>query len=529
MGKTKFGRFCTRILCAVVLPLGSGCFSEDFGTPVDDGLATGTAGQESTASAGEMSTTDQSTTDQTSSTSDASTGTAPTGELRAVHAAAGLGPVDIYAVGNPAPLFEAIEYADATTWVEMPVGSWTFEFRPAGAAADSTPVHTSAPVSVEEASRVTAIAAGSIGAQEEASAFRVLAVEEQWGAPLEARARARWVHAGPDAPAFGVDGVEVEGTIERFESTEAEGFGLDSVGGQRLALLEDVQGDPATITSFTMAPVGEGDEVLLIAAGNLNELAREPGGFTVIAVGRDGALGFIRQDPQLFVLHGSRDAASLEACTGDTELAANLSYGEIASARVSPGTYDVSIHSYPSGCGATVFSTNSTGALEAGERYLLLVTGEVSPEDGGEAGIQVTTFDDAYPLDDDQGARLRFVHGASYSQIYVGAVVDGEISAANVLTQPIAWSVESGEVAIPAGSYVVGIADAVGKPSPPYAPIVTVDYEAIGGARQWIIAAGDPSPEETDGGALGFLQLIVVDTTTPLWGVAIVDVDLPTL
>lgn len=72
------------------------------------------------------------------------------------------------------------------------------------------------------------------------------------------------------------------------------------------------------------------------------------------------------------------------------------------------------------------------------------------------------------------------------------------------------------------------MSDANGEPRPPYAPIVTVPYTATAGARQWVIVAGDPTPEASDGCfAGGLLQALVVDTTSPQWGVAIVDVELP--
>lgn len=510
MGGNATGRVCITVLGGVFL-LGTACFSEPTDSDSGGGEATsepvGTTGAE--ASGG--------TSPADVSTGADSTGATASAQLRAVHAAADVGPVDIYIAGDATPVFESIAYADATEWIDLPVGLSTFEFRPAGAPAESPAVHT-ASVSLAEDERVTAIASAVI---DPASPVRMLALREDWGAPLAGRARARLVHAGPDAPTFGVEGVDVDGPLERFEATAAEGFGLDTAGGEQVVLLEDVPVDAPTVTSFTTPPVGEGDEVLLIAAGDLGSLAREPDGFSILAVGRDGALGVIRQDPQLFVLHGSRDAGRLELCTNDAELAADFGYGEIQSTRVSPGTYDVSLHNYPSGCDEPVFNTNSTGALEPGERYLLLVTGEIAPEDAGEAGIQVATFDDAFTLDDGDGARVRFVHGASYTQIYVGAVVDNSISAENVFTQSIGWSVESGEVAVPAGDYVLGVADAEGNPAPPYAPIVTVPYTALVGARQWAIVAGDPSPDGRDDGSL---QVLAVDTTTPQWGVAIVDV-----
>lgn len=103
----------------------------------------------------------------------------------------------------------------------------------------------------------------------------------------------------------------------------------------------------------------------------------------------------------------------------------------------------------------------------------------------------------------------------------MGVVTDGSIVAPNVLTPPIAWRVASAEVSVGAGALVLGIADAVGEPPPPYAPIVTFNYAAQGGERQWGIVAGDPTPD--DAGDRG-LQAIVVDSAPSAWTVALVDV-----
>lgn len=78
---------------------------------------------------------------------------------------------------------------------------------------------------------------------------------------------------------------------------------------------------------------------------------------------------------------------------------------------------------------------------------------------------------------------------------------------------------------IMAGLYLLGVGRR-GRTPPPYVPIVTVPFEAIGGARQWVIVAGDPTPEVSDGGmAGGFLQAIGGDTTTPQWEAVVVDVE----
>jgi len=465
--------------------------------------------------------------DDASSSGEPSTEGSTTGavfaQVRAVHAAPDVGPVDIYVAGESTPLFAGLGYGETTQRVEVLAGGVPLEFRPAGADTSDEPVFATE-LMLAEGEAVTAVAAGLLESEDENDRFRLLPVVEAWGAPLAGRARARVVHAGADAPSVYLDVPgDDDGAVARFETTPSAGFALDVAGGERLTLLEDAAGDAAPITSFTAPQVAEGDEVLLIATGLTGRLAREPEGFAVLAVGRDGSLGTIRQDPELFIVHGSRDAGPLETCTGDVELAANFEYGDIRAARVAPGTYDVGVFDYPSGCGNEPFSVNTTGALEAGERYLLLVTGEVMPEDAGEASIQVATFADEFPLGDEDSARLRFVHGASYSQIYVGNVVQDQIVETNVYTSPIAWSVESVEVDLMEGFYLLGIADAVDKPAPPYAPIVTLPFEAVGGARQWAIIAGDPSPEEGD----GFLQAMVVDTSTPRWSVTLADVQLP--
>ncbi|MBV1858182.1 MAG: DUF4397 domain-containing protein, partial [Nannocystaceae bacterium] len=383
----------------------------------------------------------------------------------------------------------------------------------AGAPADSEPVYVSEPVTVDDDTRATVVAAGELGTEDESAAFRLLVVEEEWGAALEGRARARLVHAGSDAPTLGFEGIEVGETVARFESTDAEGFGLSTEGGGRLEVVDSEGGD-AAFTSFTAPAIAEGDEVLWVATGRLGSLARQPDGVALIAIGRDGSLGVVRQDPELFILHGSNDAGALEACDQQNELAANLAYGDLQSTRVSPGSYDVGIFDYPSGCNGDALNTNGTGPLEAGGRYLVLLTGEVAPE-AGEAGLQVSTLEDVFTVDDEPEARLRFVHGASFSQIYAGSVVNDQIVEANVYTEAISWTDESDEVTLMPAQYEFGIADAMGKPAPPYVPLATVFFTVDPGTRQWVVIAGDPAPEPDDGGPVA----LVVDTTAPQWTV----------
>ncbi|MGH1342452.1 MAG: DUF4397 domain-containing protein [Nannocystales bacterium] len=497
--------------------LAAGCFSPEGGvdgaTDTDVGSSSGTLGTTSAGSTAEAGTTGD-TTDSPTTVADSSTGPAVSGEVRAVHAALGAGAVDIYLAGEATPAFAGLEFTDASDWLDVPTGTWTFEFRPAGAPSDSEPVYLSEPVTVTDDTRATAIASGELGSEDEAAAFRLVLLEEDWGAALAGRARGRVVHVGPDAPTLGFEGIELEETVARFGSSDPEGFGIEADGVTRLELLDSESRD-AELTSFSVQPIAEGDEVLLVATGRLGSLARGPDGFVVIAVGRDGSLGVVRQDPELFVLHGSNDAGALEACFGEFELAANLAYGDLQSTRVWPGDYDIGIYDYPSGCNGTALNTSGSGPLEAGGRYLVLLTGEVTP-DAGEAGLQVETLEDTFTVDDEPDARLKFVHGASFSQIYVGSVVDDQIVDINVYTDAISWTDESDEVTLMPAQYEFGIADAFGKPAPPYVPLATASLTIGAGARQWVIVAGDPLPEAGDGGPLA----LVVDTTAAQWTVA---------
>lgn len=506
-----------------ILALG-GCFSEPVSGDRDDLVDSRGETGEAFATTGDVFDGSSEASGEPSTSSD--TDETEAAEIRAVHASPSAGPVDVYVAGEDEPMFEDLVYGETSDRIEVPAGLIAFQFRPANAPSESPPVYMSAELLLEDGDRITAVAAGVLGSDNDDDRFRIVPIAEDWGAQLQERARARVVHVGPDAPSFRIGGdLAVAGSVDRFSTTDPAGFDLNTEGGERLELLEDVESDPEQYTSFTVPPVAEGDEVLLIATGLLGSLAREPDGFSVIAVGSEGTLGLIRQDPELFFVHGARDAGTLETCLGDVEIAANFNYGEIQSTRISPDTYELNIFEYPSGCVGDPLSPapNTTGSLEAGERYLMLVTGEVTP-DAGEAGIQIATFTDGFPLGDDDQARVRFVHGASYSQVFVGALEGPSIPLGNVLTDPIGWSVESGEVAVPAGDYVLGIADAAEEDAFPVSPLVTLPYTAVGGDRLWAIVAGDPSPDDNGD---GFLQAMIVDSTRPQWTVTVADVDLP--
>ena len=441
---------------------------------------------------------------------------------RVIHASPDAGPVDVYAAGDDVPLVTALDYAEVSDWITVDAGDYELELRPEGADPSTAPLFTSAALTLADGDPTSIVAAGlAAGATDDA--LRLVPVQESRGPSLADRARVRIIHAGADAPSLTVAGLEgPDFSVDPFADSDENGIPISTGGGDRIQLLEG----NALLTTFTAPPLAEGDEILLVATGLLGSLAREDDGFSLVAVSGQGALGRIRQDPQVFTVHGARDAAVLENCTGTggTAIAANISYGEVQNAFVSPGEYSFEVHNYPSGCtGALNPGGTASGPLEAGERYMLLLTGEVTPVNM-EPGIQVAPFPERFTLDGEGVAQVRFIHGASFTQIYVGAVTNGQIEAQNVLTAPIAWRGESEEAAIPEGSYVLGAADAGVPFNPPLSPIVTFGIDIPAGARVWGVVTGDPSIDDADD---QFLQVMVVNTSVPGWSVGLIDVDLP--
>ncbi len=487
----------------------------------------GTTGDATGDSMGEgTSASDDSSSDSTGEPSDDDASDTDTGGetmetmVRLVHAAPDLGPVDVYVAGDSVPLVGGLDYAEASDRLTVDAGDYTFEFRAAGAEAVEPALFVSEVVTVAEGAPSSIIAAGlTVGVA--ADELRLITVQEDWGTSLADRARVRVIHAGSDAPSLTVAGLEgPDFIVDRFGGSDPDGVPIPTAGGDRIELLDS----DGLRTAFTAPPLTEGDEVLLVATGLFGSLAREEDGFALIAVGDQGALGRIRQDPQVFTVHGARDAAVLENCTGTggSAVAANLSYGEVQNAFVSPGEYNFEVHNYPSGCtGALNPGGTASGPLEAGERYMLLLTGEVTPVDM-EPGIQVAPFQERFTLDGQGVAQVRFIHGASFTQIYVGAVTEGEIKEADILTAPIAWRSESQEQTLPEGSYVLGAADAGIPFAPPLSPLVTFDAGVPAGARLWGVVTGDPSIDDGDD---QFLQVMIVNTAEPGWSIALIDVN----
>lgn len=431
--------------------------------------------------------------------------------IRVIHGAPDAPAVDIYVEGSDEPVITNLSYTQTSTWLEVPAGDYNFLVRVAGGSSADTPVYETGELSLPEGAAVSAVAAGLLDTMAN-NAFRVIPLVEAWEPAEAGDTRVRIVHAGADAPGVdidvGADGeLEIEG-LTRFAETGAAGVGLP--GDEALRIGIAVGGE--LVTTFTTPELPVGGEVTVIATGLLGKLAREDDGFGLLAVGPEGTIGFIQQDPQIFALHASPDAPEVDLCAGDTLLASHLTFGGAQRSQVSPGNYDVALYPSPSNCGGTAAVSDSTGELEAGQRYLMLATGELAPV-AGEPPAQIVAFQEHFSLDMPQDAVLRLAHGASAPEVDVGVVTGAVIEEGNVLATGLKWPNVSDEIEVQPLTYQIGLAPAGG--AMPLHPVADFHLPAQAGFRGWVVAAGDLSPETTEES----FRLLAVDTATAPWSI----------
>lgn len=432
--------------------------------------------------------------------------------IRVIHGAPDAPAVDIYVAGDPNPVIAGLAYGETSGWLEVPAGTYAFEVRAASAAPTDAPVYSTGNLELGDGAMISALAAGSLSATGSA-AFRVIPIAEEFDGALGGQARVRVIHAGADAPTVGLDvgndGTEEISELERFAETGAAGVPLPA--GESLQLGVRVDGE--SFTSFTLPALGEGDEILAIATGLVGRLPRENAGFSVLLVGPQGSLGMIKQNPLVYALHAGPDAPEVDLCVGSVTIANHLEYGMLSVAQVPPGSYEVEAFAAPSGCIGDAALTDQLDDLEAGERYLVVATGELSPA-AGEPPLQLQSYTEMFSIDQPDQAALRLIHAASAPEVDVGIVTGEVIENGNVISAGLKWPAMTSELMVPPLTYQLGVA--VAGANTPITPLVDFHVPIDGGQRAFVVAAGDVIPESTEQG----FGLIVVDTATSPWTVA---------
>jgi hypothetical protein len=436
--------------------------------------------------------------------------------IRVVHSSPDAPAVDVYAAGSSTPLFTNVAYGEATNYLTVDAGTVKIQLRPAGADPGSTPVFETGDLTIGADDRITAVAAGLIAATGAADAFRILPLVEGFADPGTS-VRARIVHAGADAPSVAVD-VGNDGTPEitdfaRFADTGATGVELPS--GEALAIGIWAGSPLARVTAFTTPALPAGAEIFVIATGLLSQPPRDDDGFALLAVGPEGAIGLIKQNPVVYALHASPDAPAVDIAVGGTStiLVSNLAFGDLSDpVQVAPAAYTLDFRATGT---SNVAASLTTPSLAAGERYLAIATGFLSPE-SGEPSFQLFPLADGFdrelatPL-------LRVAHASPDAPAVDVGTVSGNVLTPLAPFTDLAFaesSVEEG-AEVPAAALLIGVA-----PTGMTTPVATFNVTTSVGLRAIAVAAGALSPEV---GIDEPFRLLLINTAVWPWTVATVN------
>lgn len=427
--------------------------------------------------------------------------------IRAIHASANAPAVDAYVKGNPTPVVTGLAYGQTSGWIEVPKGVYEIELRAAPSKASDPIAYVTGALDVPDGAMISAVAAGLLGSTDTDASFRLLPLVERFDMVPGGQALVRAVHAGADAPSVDLDvgnddpaGPELSG-LARFADSGAEGIALPA----NSALAFGIAKGGSRVTAFTTPKLPAGGQLLVIATGLLGKLPRANDGFALLAVGPNGSVGFIKQDPIVYVLHASPDAPAVDGFVGTAEIFDDLSFGELSKPiQVSPGEYTVDLFGAAAGSarpGGKPAANGNTGMLLAGERYLTAATGLL-----GNETFQLAGYREGFAQDDSQ-AVLRAIHSSPDAPAVDIGLVDDAHRISPVVFADLKFVGASAEdgVKVPAGHPLIGVG-ATGNAS----PVATFTVPATAGARAFTVAAG------LLGGGPDF-RLLVVDTAKTPW------------
>jgi hypothetical protein len=283
----------------------------------------------------------------------------------------------------------------------------------------------------------------------------------------------------------------------RFAETGADGVALPANTELQIAVWA---GSPLQrVTVFTTPRLPAGGELFVIATGLLGKLPRETEGFSLYAITSAGAVGFVKQNPVVFALHGSPDAGPVDILAGTTELVTDIAFGELSGAiQVPPAAYTLSFRTTS---GATVNA--DTPALAAGERYLAIASGFAG---GSTPAFTLLPYADA--LQPNGGATVRVVHASPDAP-----AVDIGTASGNTVTpiedfSGLGFSDASASAGteLPAANLTVGVAAANTTDA-----VATFNITTTAGLRAKVVAVGSL------GGTGESFRLIVVNTSVFPW------------
>ncbi len=361
-----------------------------------------------------------------------------TAQLRVVHGSPDAPAVDVYVEGSATPIFEDLEYGEASPYATVNAGSYNVQIRAAGSAPSTAPVFETGNITLPNGSVLTALAAGLLASNDAADEFRVLPLFENFDDPGAGNAIVRIVHASPDAPTVDID-VLNDGTseitdLERFEDTGAAGVALTS--GSPLVI--GIRAGGMLVTTFTTPALASGQEYFVIADGLLAQAdPTAADAFKLLVVDPTGDLGFIEQDGpsagsvMLRAVHASPDAPSVDVYAEGipTPLITALTYGDASLYFPVPaGTYNVQLRAHPSTEADPIAYETGPVELAANQRVTAVAAGFLSsaiPEQAFRILPFVEDFDPAGA----NGSVVRIVHaGADAPTVDIDVGDDGNVN-----------------------------------------------------------------------------------------------------
>ena len=427
--------------------------------------------------------------------------------LRVVHASPNAPAVDVYAEGVAAPLLTNVAYMATTEYLDLDPGTYNIQLRAAGSSPSSAIAYETGDLVIPENGVITAAAVGLLGSSDPDDMFRVIPMIEDWNDPGAGMAAVRILHASADAPAVSID-VGNDGTPEvpdfaRFADTGAAGVPLPA--GQSLAVGIWAGSPLGRVTAFQTPALPEAN-IILIATGLLGELPRDEMGFGLLAVGPEGTVGMIKQNPTVFVLHASPDAPAVDVFVGGsaTELVDNLSFSNLSPAvQVPPAAYSLDIKVAANGALA---ATVDTPELMAGERYLAIASGFVG---GGTPGFTLLPY--AEKFEESASPLVRVVHASPDAPTVDVGLWDGKSFTPVSDYSGLAFGDASSDMGLPINAMNLTVGVAVAGTTTPAA---TFDLSLMGGQKAFAIAAGSL------GGTGESFRLVLVDATSFPWQTA---------
>ncbi|MFT5234605.1 MAG: hypothetical protein ACI9UK_001914 [Candidatus Krumholzibacteriia bacterium] len=429
--------------------------------------------------------------------------------LRIVHASPNAPAVDVYAEGVAEPLVQNLAYTTTTPYLDLAPGVYNVQLRAAGASPTSPIAFETGDLVIPEGAVITAAAVGLFGSADAEATFRVIPLVEDWTDPGAGNAAVRIIHASADAPTVSIDvgngGTPEVPDFERWADTGAAGVALPA--GTPLDL--DIwAGSPlGRVTAFQTPALPEAN-IIVIATGLLGELPRDEMGFGLLAIGPDGTVGFIKQNPTIFVLHASPDAPAVNVNVAGTsvELINNLDFSELSAAvQVPAGAYSLDIIVNSSGA---VAATVDTPALAAGERYLAIASGFVG---GATEAFTVLPYADGFG--ESASPLVRVVHASPDAPPVDVGLWDGAVftPVADYSNLSFGDASPAGGLVLPADTFTIGVAS-TGTTT----PAATFGLTLSSGQKAFAIATGSLT------GVVGSetFRLMLVDVTGFPWQTA---------